>query len=101
MYRHSIQFPLKDTALRDDVHALGDLIGQTLRDQGGEEFFGLVEGDRLPAIAHREAQGADTAGPSDLQTRVEGRSSALATDLTRAFSTWFMAVNTAEKAHRV
>jgi phosphoenolpyruvate carboxylase len=101
MYRHSIQFPVKDTALRDDVHALGDLIGQTLRDQGGEEFLEMVEGDRLAAIAHREAQAGDAARPSDLQTRVEGRSAASATDLTRAFSTWFMAVNTAEKAHRV
>jgi phosphoenolpyruvate carboxylase len=101
MYRHSIQFPVKDTALRDDVHALGDLIGQTLRDQGGEEFLEMVEGDRLAAIAHRETQAGDAARPSDLQTRVEGRSAASATDLTRAFSTWFMAVNTAEKAHRV
>jgi phosphoenolpyruvate carboxylase len=101
MYRHSIQFPVKDTALRDDVHALGDLIGQTLRDQGGEEFLEMVEGDRLAAIAHREAQAGDAARPSDLQVRVEGRSAASATDLTRAFSTWFMAVNTAEKAHRV
>ncbi len=101
MYRHSIQFPVKDAALRDDVHALGDLIGQTLRDQGGDEFLQTVEGDRLAAIAQREAPPADEARPSDLQLRVEGRSAASATDLTRAFSIWFMAVNTAEKAHRV
>src|SRR5665213_1037143 len=49
MYRQSIQFPIKDEALREDVHALGTLIGETLRDQGGEDFFKLVEGDRLPA----------------------------------------------------
>jgi hypothetical protein len=35
MYRQSIQFPVKDAALREDVHALGGLIGETLRDQGG------------------------------------------------------------------
>jgi phosphoenolpyruvate carboxylase len=100
MDRQSIQFPVKDAALREDVHALGDLIGQTLRDQVGEEFFKLVEGDRLAAIVHRDAP-PDGLARDDLQTRVEGRSAALATDLTRAFSTWFMAVNTAEKAHRV
>jgi phosphoenolpyruvate carboxylase len=98
MYRQSIQFPVKDAALREDVHALGGLIGETLRDQGGEEFFRLVEGDRLAAILRREG---DAQGAAELQERTQGRSPAAATDLTRAFSIWFMAVNTAEKAHRV
>src|SRR5580658_961563 len=98
MYRQSIQFPVKDTALREDVHALGDLIGETLRDQGGEEFFERVEGDRLEAIRRREG---DSQGAAELTSRTEGRSPSAATDLTRAFSIWFMAVNTAEKAHRV
>src|SRR5271167_852921 len=103
MYRQSIQFPAKDAALREDVRALGDLIGETLRDQGGEEYFRLVEGDRQAAIVRRESvlAAADAAPqPSALQIRTSGRSPAAATDLTRAFSLWFMAVNTAEKAHR-
>lgn len=94
MYRQSIQFPVKDTALREDVHALGDLIGETLRDQGGEEFFKRVEGDRLEAIRRREGDSRDA---DDLAGRTEGRSPTAATELTRAFSIWFMAVNTAEK----
>jgi phosphoenolpyruvate carboxylase len=98
MYRQSIQFPVKDAALRDDVHALGALIGETLRDQGGEEFFKLVEGDRLAAIRRREG---DAEGAAELQDRTMDRSPSAATDLTRAFSIWFQAVNTAEKAHRV
>jgi phosphoenolpyruvate carboxylase len=98
MYRQSIQFPVKDTALREDVHALGESIGEMLREQGGAEFFGLVEGDRRAAIERREH--APAAGV-DLQARTAGRSPAAATDLTRAFSTWFQAVNTAEKVHRV
>src|SRR5471030_623753 len=98
MYRQSIQFPVKDAALREDVHALGDLIGETLRDQGGEEFFTLVEGDRLAAIRRREG---DAEGGADLQTRTMSRSPPAATNLTRAFSLWFQAVNTAEKVHRV
>jgi phosphoenolpyruvate carboxylase len=98
MYRQSIQFPVKDAALREDVHALGSLIGETLRDQGGEEFFKVVEGDRIAAISRREGEAA---GESDLQERTEGRSPSAATDLTRAFSIWFQAVNTAEKVHRV
>jgi phosphoenolpyruvate carboxylase len=98
MYRQNIQFPVKDTALREDVHALGGLIGETLRDQGGEEFFKRVEGDRLDAIRRRAG---DAQGAADLESRTQERSPAAATELTRAFSIWFMAVNTAEKAHRV
>ncbi len=98
MYRQSIQFPIKDSALREDVHALGALIGETLRDQGGEEFFKLVEGDRVAAIHRREGDAADGA---ELQQRTMNRSPSAATDLTRAFSVWFQAVNTAEKVHRV
>jgi phosphoenolpyruvate carboxylase len=98
MYRQSIQFPVKDASLREDVHALGTLIGETLRDQGGEEFFGLVEGDRLAAIRRRDG---DAAGENELQERTTDRTPSAATDLTRAFSIWFQAVNTAEKVHRV
>jgi phosphoenolpyruvate carboxylase len=98
MYRQSIQFPIKDLSLREDVHVLGALIGETLRDQGGEEFFKLVEGDRVAAIHRRQG---DAAEGDELQRRTKGRSPSVATDLTRAFSIWFLAVNTAEKVHRV
>ena len=99
MYRQSIQFPLKDAGLREDVHALGQLIGETLREQGGDELFELVEGDRVAAIRRRG--GEEEGGMEHLQARTEGRSPAAATDLTRAFSIWFQAVNTAEKVHRI
>src|ERR1700730_2076787 len=99
MYRQSIQFPAKDLGFRDDVHALGTLIGEILRDQGGEELFNLVEGDRVAAISRRDG-GAHGSG-DELRQRTEGRSPSSATDLTRAFSIWFQAVNTAEKVHRI
>ncbi len=105
MYRQSILFPAKDAGLREDVHALGNLIGETLRDQGGEDFYKLVEGDRLAALARREADFCDPSPSSpqtsELERRTEHRTPSLATDLTRAFSIWFQAVNTAEKVHRV
>src|ERR1700736_5586491 len=99
MYRQSIQFPVKDLGLREDVHALGSLIGETLRDQGGEELFELVEGDRLAAILRGE--GGVAGSPGVLERRPEAGPPATATDLTRAFSIWFLAVNTAEKVHRI
>jgi phosphoenolpyruvate carboxylase len=98
MQRHDIQFPPKDAALREDVHALGALVGEVLREQGGEELFALVEGDRVAAIRRREGA---PAGASELTLRVRGRPPAVARDLVRAFSTWFQAVNLAEKVHRI
>ncbi|HEX3526737.1 MAG TPA: hypothetical protein VH988_06695 [Thermoanaerobaculia bacterium] len=32
-------FPTKDAALREDVHKLGALVGEMLREQGGEALF--------------------------------------------------------------
>jgi len=98
MYRQSIEFPVKDAALREDVRALGESIGEMLREQGGDGFFELVEGDRVAAIDGREGE---SVSDGDLLARTAGRAPAAATDLIRAFSIWFQAVNTAEKVHRV
>ncbi|HEU5468842.1 MAG TPA: phosphoenolpyruvate carboxylase, partial [Steroidobacteraceae bacterium] len=98
IHRQDLQFPEKDTALREDVHALGGLVGDVLRDQGGEHLFTLVEGDRVAAIARRES-GAGSA--AELVARTAGRGAGEARDLIRAFSTWFEVVNLAERVHRV
>lgn len=98
MHRHDIQFPPKDAALREDVHALGALVGEIVREQGGVELFELVEGDRVAAIRRREGE---PEGAIELTIRAQGRPPALARDLVRAFSTWFEAVNLAEKVHRI
>ncbi|HEU4530236.1 MAG TPA: phosphoenolpyruvate carboxylase [Steroidobacteraceae bacterium] len=98
MQRHDIQFPAKDAALREDVHELGALVGEVLREQGGEELFALVEGDRIAAIRRREG---DPEGALELKIAVQERPPALARDLARAFSTWFQVVNLAEKVHRI
>jgi phosphoenolpyruvate carboxylase len=96
--RSDIHFPPKHEALRDDVHALGALVGEILREQGGEELFQLVEHDRVAAIGRREG---DEQAALELTTRVRGRPPGLARELVRAFSTWFQAVNLAEKVHRI
>src|SRR5688572_33336198 len=85
IHRHDLQFPEKDTALREDVHALGGLVGDVLRDQGGERLFTLVEGDRVAAIGRREGRADSTA---ELVARTAGRDAGDARDLIRAFSTW-------------
>lgn len=47
MDRGQIHFPPKREPLRDEVHALGALMGEILREQGGAELFTLVELDRV------------------------------------------------------
>jgi phosphoenolpyruvate carboxylase len=98
MYRQNIQFPAKDAPLREDVHALGALVGEILLEQCGRERFDLVEGDRVAAIQRREGV---VGGEAELLARTRGRDAKEARDLVRAFSTWFQVVNLAEKVHRI
>jgi phosphoenolpyruvate carboxylase len=96
--RADIHFPPRHEPLRDDVHALGALVGEILREQGGEELFELVELDRVASIRGR---GGDSKARAELAACVRDRPPALARNLVRAFSTWFQAVNVAEKVHRI
>jgi phosphoenolpyruvate carboxylase len=98
LHRNAIQFPAKHAALRDDVHLLGELVGEILREQGGDTLFDLVEGDRTLAIRRRDQ---DAASASELELRVRGRAPSVARELERAFSMWFQGVNLAEKVHRI
>ncbi len=98
IHRQNLQFPVKETALREDVHALGGLVGEVLRDQGGEELFSLVEGDRIAAIGRRDG---DTKRALELVARASNRAAPQACDLIRAFGKWFEVVNLAERVHRV
>ena len=59
--RDDIQFPAKHSALRDDVHVLGVLIGDVLKEQGGEALFDLVEEDRRLSIRRRAFDNLDAA----------------------------------------
>jgi len=98
MYRQNIQFPAKDAPLREDVHALGALVGEILLEQCGEAQFAVVEGDRVAAIQRRDG---DPEGERQLLQLTRQRGPDEARDLVRAFSTWFQVVNLAEKVHRI
>ena len=63
--RAEIFFAEKDRALRDDVHRLGELVGELVKDQGGEALFDLVEAARRASIAQREG---DSGARQELKT---------------------------------
>ena len=92
-------FRSKTPALREDVHALG---GLDRRDASRSGRRGILRA-WWKAIDWRRfaAAKATLRGAAELQSAHEGRSPSAATELTRAFSIWFQAVNTAEKVHRV
>jgi phosphoenolpyruvate carboxylase len=96
--RDDIQFPAKHSALRDDVHVLGALVGDVLKEQGGDALFDLVEQDRRLSIRRRAG---DKQAAAELGVQLRGRAPQVARDLARAFSMWFRAVNLAEKVHRI
>jgi phosphoenolpyruvate carboxylase len=96
--RANIFFAEKDRALREDVHRLGELVGEIVREQGGEALFDLVETARKLAIAHREG---DQAAYDELKALLGSLAPSTARDFIRAFSTYFQMVNMAEKVHRI
>jgi phosphoenolpyruvate carboxylase len=98
MPRQDLFFPLKDVDLREDVHKLGMLVGEVIREQGGDALFEVVERSRQAAIARREG---DAQGTNQLMDSIRNIPADVARDLVRAFSTWFEMVNMAEKVHRI
>jgi phosphoenolpyruvate carboxylase len=91
------EFLPHDGPLREDVRRLGALVGQMLAEQGGQPFFERVEAVRTAAI-HRRRSGAAV---DALASTLTGLGAADAEALARAFATYFQAVNTAERVHRI
>jgi phosphoenolpyruvate carboxylase len=96
--RQDITFEEKEQPLRDDVRVLGALVGELLKDQGGEEFFELVENARQRSIRRREGNEVSGDGLAELVSNLD---LSVAMEVIRAFSTYFQMVNTAEKVHRI
>ena len=91
-------FEDKDQALRDDVRTLGTMVGDLIKEQGGDELFDFVENARLRSIRRREEN--EKPG-EELARLVENLDPDLALQVIRSFSTYFQMVNTAEKVHRI
>ncbi len=96
--RQDIMFEDKDQALRDDVRTLGAMVGDLIREQGGETLFDFVENARLRSIRRRENN--EKPG-EELAELVRDLDPQLALQVIRSFSTYFQMVNTAEKVHRI
>jgi phosphoenolpyruvate carboxylase len=87
--------------LRADVHLLGELVGDVLREQGGPNLFNAVEYVRTTAIALRSSATGDTAQEQNLLLWMQRQSTDRLLQLVRAFSVYFHLINLAEEHHRV
>ena len=97
--RDDIQFPAKHSALRDDVHVLGALVGDVLKEQGGDGRCSTWS--RRIAGCRSGVEPATRKRRPSCRIQLRGRAPQVARDLARAFSMWFRAVNLAEKVHRI
>jgi phosphoenolpyruvate carboxylase len=91
------EFLPPDGPLREDVSRLGAMVGRMLAEQGGAGFFERVEQVRTAAIRRRR----EGASVDELADSLAGLDAAHAEALARAFATYFQAVNTAERVHRI
>lgn len=100
---------IKENPLRRDVRSLGILLGNSLKEQEGDELFDTVEQLRTLAIKHRDAlagedtlddEGEDPQRVSEFMEIVHGLSVQNAYLVTKAFSIYFELINLAEANHR-
>ena len=94
----------KEAPLRRDVRSLGRLLGEILKEQGGDRLYDLVEQLRQLAIQHREnsSQSSEDSEPGirTFERIVKGLDVADAYRVTKAFATYFELTNLAEANHR-
>ena len=87
----------KDLPLRDDVRLLGRILGDTLREQEGEETFQLIENVRRAAVRFRKTQ--DDHDRVQLEQTLDALSPSEALLVVRAFSYFSQLSNIAEDLH--
>ncbi len=90
---------VETTSLGNDIRLLGNLLGQIIREQHGDDAFELVEQVRAIAKARRNEHPAEAT--AELQELLKGLDIAAAKILTKAFSNYFQLINIAEDRQRI
>ncbi len=87
-----------DQPLRDDIHLLGDLHGESLKARKGRQLFDIVERVRALAKSGRAGNAADFDALSNLLASAPTEE---ALPIARAFAHFLNLANIAEQHHRV
>jgi phosphoenolpyruvate carboxylase len=89
----------KDVPLRDDIRLLGRILGDTVREQEGEEVFELVEQIRRASIRfHRDNE---IAARRELEATLDSLSADHTLAIVRAYSYFSHLANIAEDQHHI
>lgn len=87
-----------DARLREDVHLLGELLGDTIRNQRGEAFVDKIELIRKGAKAGRKGS---LAGEQQLRDTLASLADDELLPVARAFNQFLNLANIAEQYHRI
>jgi len=87
-----------DAALRDDIRLLGEMLGETLKEQEGTALFDTVE--RIRALA-KQARAGEAEAAEALEQELGSLDPAQIMPVARAFSQFLNLANIAEQHHRV
>ena len=89
----------KDVPLRDDIRLLGRILGDTVREQEGEEVFELVEQIRKASIRfHRDNE---VGARRELEATLDSLSADQTLAIVRAYSYFSHLANIAEDQHHI
>jgi phosphoenolpyruvate carboxylase len=88
----------KDLPLRDDVRLLGRILGETLREQEGEESYQLIENVRRAAVQFRKTQ--DDRDRVQLEKTLDALNPSETLAVVRAFSYFSQLSNIADDLHQ-
>jgi phosphoenolpyruvate carboxylase len=101
---HSVPRPVedeseKDRPLRDDIRLLGRILGDTVREQEGEEVFELVEQIRQASIRfHRDNE---VGARRELEATLDSLNAEQTLAIVRAYSYFSHLANIAEDQHHI
>ena len=91
--------PDKDLPLRDDIRLLGRILGDTVREQEGEEVFELVEQIRRASIRfHRDNE---VGARRELEATLDSLNADQTLSIVRAYSYFSHLANIAEDQHHI
>ena len=93
----------KDLPLRDDTRLLGRLLGDTVREQEGDDVFAAVEHIRQASVRLNQSpdRELDTAARAELEAILNGLPRDTMTSVVRAFSYFLHLANIAEDEHHI
>jgi len=89
----------KDAPLRDDIHLLGRVLGNTVRIQNGDAAFEIVERIRQTSVRYHRDD--DEPAKKELEKILKRLDPKQAVDVIRAFSLFSHLANIAEDLHHV